>query len=205
VSAARIKKEDVMDFKNRISPLAAAASVMALAFFIILGNGCGAVQVRGPNPFEADPACTIYADMGIDPATSTGVIPQYIKNPCAAQNIIVSVARSGAILEAYQVEHVRTFVAEAKTYITVGKDVGGIKLYIGMQVGKLNRKFGLLFFTVSDLLIVLPDVSLLQPDDIKLAHASLDNMLAKVEEIAGMLGYVPADLLRAELGKMPSI
>ena len=175
-----------MDLNIWRAPLAMATAVAIFTAFILL-TGCGAVQVKGPNPFEPDPACTIYQDMGIDPASSTGVIPQYILNPCAAQNLIVATARSGAVLEAYQVEDVRAFVAQAKTYITVGKDVGGVKLFIGAQIGKLNKKFGLMFFVVSDLLLVLPDTALLQPDDVKLAHASLDDMLKHVEEISGLL------------------
>lgn len=177
-----------MDWSDWQHTVAGAVGMAALILLVCF-NGCGGVQVRAPNPFEPDPTgrCKIYQDMGIDPATSTGVIPQYIKNPCAAQNIIVTVARSGAILEAYQVEDVRKFVGQAKSYITVGTNFSNVKLYIGMQVGKLNRKFGLLFFTVSDLLIVLPDTEVLMADDVLLAHASLDHTLKKVEDIAGLL------------------
>jgi hypothetical protein len=195
-----------MDLTNWRTALAAAASGCVFTVWVLV-TGCAymegqGVQVAAPNPFEPEPTCTIYKDMGIDPATSTGVIPKYIKNPCAAQNIVVSVARSGAALEAYQIEHVRTFVAEAKKYMVVGLTFQNAKLFVGMQIGKLNREFGLLYFAVSDLLLVLPDTAILQTDDVTLVHASLDNMLAKVEEIAALLGYVPAALLRAELAKM---
>jgi len=178
-----------MDWSNWRSALAGAIGVALLAIWILAGAGCAqlGVGVKGPNPFEPDPKCTIYQDMGIDPATSTGVIPQYILNPCAAQNMVVAVARSGVVLEAYQVDDVRSFVTEAKAYTTVGKDFGGVKLFVGMQIGKLNKKFGLMFFTLSDLLLVLPDTAVLQPDDVTLVHASLDDMLKHVEEIAGML------------------
>jgi hypothetical protein len=188
VSVKQIK-EAIMDFSKDswIRALAGAVGVGIMIVYILMGCAQMGVQVQGPNPFEPDPKCTIYQDMGIDPATSTGVIPQYIINPCAAQNIIVAVARSGAVLEAYQVEDVRAFVEQAKAYITVGKDFGGVKLWVGAQIGKLNKKFGLMFFTISDLFIVLPDTALLQPDDVTLTHASLDDMLKHVEEIAGLL------------------
>lgn len=180
-----------MDFTNWKRAARAAIGGAVFITFILL-TGCAymegqGVEVAAPNPFEYEPTCTIYKDMGIDPATSTGVIPKYIKNPCAAQNIVVSVARSGAALEAYQVEDVRKFVAEAKKYMVVGLTFQNAKLFVGMEIGKLNRQFGLLYFAVSDLLLVLPDKAILQLDDVTLVHASLDNMLAKVEEIAAML------------------
>ena len=166
----------------------ALAGLVALAAFTIyILAGCAGIQVQGPNPFEPDPKCTIYQGMGIDPATSTGVIPEYIKNPCAAQNIVVAVARSGVALEAYQLEDVRKFVEEAKRYTTVGLTFQNLKLFVGAEVGKLNREFGLLFFTVSDLLIVLPDSDMLALDDVKLVHASLDDVLKKTEAMASLL------------------
>jgi hypothetical protein len=165
------------------------AFAMAVFCIWVVMSGCAGigVGVKGPNPFEADPACTIYPDMGIDPATSTGVIPKYIKNPCAAQSIVVSITRTGVVLEAYQVEEYAAWVEQAKTYIKIGLSTATVKLYIGAQVGKLNRKFGAMYFILSDLFLVIPDADLLAGDDITLIHASLDDSVVKAREVAGML------------------
>lgn len=165
----------------------AAFAMAVFCTWVVFGNGCAGLTVQGPNPFEEDPNCTIYADMKIDPATSTGVIPKYIKNPCAAQSIVVSIARSGVALEAYQVEEYAAWVEEAKKYIKIGLSSQTVKLYIGAQVSKLNRKFGAMYFILSDLFLVIPDAAIIAQDDVTLIHASLDDSVAKAREFAGLL------------------
>lgn len=167
----------------------AAFAVAVFCVWVVIGNGCAwqGIGVKGPNPFEADPACTIYADMEIDVATTTAIIPQYIKNPCAAQSLIVSIARGGIVLEAYQVEEYAAWVETAKGYIKIGLSVATVKLYVGAQVAKLNRKFGAMYFILSDLFLVLPDTALVEADDVRLIIASLDDSVAKARELAGIL------------------
>jgi len=164
--------------------------MIVFCLWVVYGCAYQGIGVKGPNPFEADPTCTIYADMGIDTATTTAIIPKYILNPCAAQNIVVSVAKSGYALEAYQVEEFKLWVGEAKKYVAIGRTFGDIKLFIGAGLGKLNRKIGMMYFIVSDLMLVLPDTALVEVDDVRLIDASLDDAVKKVEEMASIFGKV---------------
>jgi hypothetical protein len=46
----------------------------------------------------------------------------------------------------------------------------------------------MMYFVLSDLLLVLPDDALLEADDVRLVYASLDDAVAKTKEMAGILG-----------------
>lgn len=162
--------------------------VFMMVFQSCAYTGAQGVAVKVPDPFTPDPSCTIYADMGIDPATSTATIPQYIKNPCAAQNILATVAKSGVALEAYQVDEFEVWAAGAKQAITVGMTFENVKLYIGGQLTRINGKLGMVYFITSDLLLVLPDAALVQTEDATLMHASLDDLVRKVRQLAIMYG-----------------
>lgn len=162
---------------------------------VMLMQGCAymkeqGVQVKLPDPITEDPSCTIYKDMGIDPATSTAIIPQYIKNPCAAQNILATVAKTGVALEAYQIEDFIVWAGKAKQYLTVGLEFSNVKLFIGGQLTQINKELGMVYFIMSDLLLVLPDTAIVQPDDVRLMHASIDDLVKKVQQLAILYGGV---------------
>lgn len=158
-------------------------TLVFVAVFLAVG-GCG-LQIKAPNPFQPDPACTVYKDLSIPP-DSPSVIVKYIPNPCAAQNIIVSVARAGVVLEAYQVEEFVHWTDEARQIVMVGASMQDLKLYVGKEITKLNRKFGGLFFIVSDLFIALPDQETIVKDDVTIINAALDDVVVKVNAMAGI-------------------
>lgn len=146
------------------------------------------IEVAVPNPFIEDPTgrCSIYQDLGIDVATTTGIIPQYIKNPCVAQGMVVGVAQGGVVLEAYQIEDVRKFVSGAMAALEVGRSFKSAKAYLAGHVGKLNREAGLLFLMVGDVILTLPDAALIQQDDVAIIRASLTDLLSKVEALGAL-------------------
>jgi len=169
-------------------------AMAAMAALMMSMTGCvylksAGIEVAVPNPFIEDPTgrCSIYQDLGIDVATTTGIIPQYIKNPCVAQGLVVGVAQGGVVLEAYQVEDVRKFVSNAMAHLEVGRSFKSAKAYLAGHVGKLNREAGLLFLMVGDVLITLPDIALIQQDDVAIIRASLTDLLAKVEALGPLI------------------
>ena len=172
---------------------ATLAVMLATGAAMVMLQGCAytggsGVAVQVPDPTKEDPTCTIYADLGVDVATNTAVIPQYIKNPCAAQNILATVAKSGVALEAYQLEEFKEWATAAKRAITVGMSFENLKLYVGGQLTKINTKVGMVYFITSDLLLVLPDKQVVQSDDITIIYASLDDLVKRVEQMALIYG-----------------
>jgi len=144
--------------------------------------GCLGVGVKPINPFEPptpEKPCTIYSDLGV----TSGLIYTKIKNPCAAQNLLIQVAQGGVALEAYQIDQFKTWSAEARKYIKSGITASQLKLYVIKETMALNKKFGMLLFSVSGIIDIFQGDAVFDPDSVKLIMASMDDLDKKVEDM----------------------
>ena len=157
-----------------------------ILFIAMLFLGCaGTVAVKQLNPFEpppvdevtGKPTCTIYEDNQI----TTGLIYSKVRNPCAAQNILIFIAQGGYSFEAYQFEEFKTWAERIKLVIGQGVSYTGLRALILKQVMEQNKKMGMLLFSASGLIDMFQGESLLDPNDVKLCIMSLDDLVNQVE------------------------
>lgn len=160
------------------------AKILLTSFFLVACAGGPQVAVKPINPFEPPPPerpCTIYQDLQI----TSGLIFEKVANPCAAQNILIVVAQSAYALEAYEVEQFEEWAVKIKAIIGEGQiTYTGLRALVLREVLQINRKMGLILVSASGLIDIFEGPQLLQPDDIKLLLASMDDLVEQVRTIA---------------------
>jgi len=158
-------------------------SIITLFIFACVGGP--QIAIKPINPFEPPPLerpCTIYEDMQI----TSGLIYEKIKNPCAAQNILIVVAQSAYALEAYEIEEFQIWANRIKTIIGSGNiTYTGLRALVLKEVLAINRKMGLILVSASGLIDIFEGSEIIAPDDVKLLHASLDDLVKQVQLISG--------------------
>ena len=158
--------------------------ILSLLFFV----GCAGqqiVSVKPLNPFEppainpntGKSTCTIYEDMGI----TGGLIYEKILNPCAAQNILVTVAQGAYALEGYKISQFKMWTDRLRMNMTGGISYTAFRALVLREVLDWNKNMGLVLFSASGLIDIFEGQALLHCDDIKLLNASLDDLVRQVE------------------------
>lgn len=155
----------------------AVAFVLTMITLCIHGCGSG-LQVA--DPFMYDSNCTVYSDLGIDIGTTDATIPKVIKNPCAAQNIIATTAKTGVMLNAYQVSEFVKWANATKDFIMIGMPFIDIKECVGTKIPELNNRLGIQYVTMSDILEAIPGESTVTRDDLMILMASIDDLIEQV-------------------------
>ena len=158
---------------------------LTISLFLFACAGGPQIAVKPLNPFEPPPPerpCTIYENYQVN----SGLIFEKIKNPCAAQNILIIIAQSAYALEAYEVEEFQTWVNRIKTIIASGETTyTGLRALVLKEVMAINRKMGLVLVSASGLIDIFEGPQLIDPNDIRLLHASLDDLVKQVQLISG--------------------
>ncbi len=159
-------------------------AILFISVFVLF-SCTGVVGIKPMNPFEPPPinevtglpACTIYEDNGI----TGGLIFSEVRNPCAAQNILIFIAQGGYTFEAYQFEEFKAFIASTRAVIDNGVSYTSLRALILRAVIDRNKKMGMLLFSASGLIDLFQGDALLHPDDVKLCVMSLDSLQKQVE------------------------
>lgn len=152
---------------------------MIMISFLLMGATCSQVQIRPPNPFVPPPAdrpCTIYQDNAI----TTGIVFNAIKNPCDAQQLVMTIVNTGFIAEAYNIEQFNKWTDKAITFAKSGITGYQLQKYLMDSVLQLNKEFKAAVFGLGSYLGIFSTNTVLFPDDVKLVTMSLMDVKKQV-------------------------
>jgi len=160
--------------------------LIGLLTFVLIACAGSPIQFTAPDPTKVDPNCNVYVEeYGINPDTSTGIIPKYIKNPCAARAIYLGVTRSVLLVtEANKKDAIDWIDKYATPVIKTGLSVNELKTYLITELAKREKVAGMIVLTLGDMFLYIPPSSVFQEDDVKL----LNGALGKVKEEIQMFG-----------------
>ena len=185
---AKTSRPNPADGRSGFARFTTLAIIFLICFTFALG-GCSTARLKPLNPFDDPPPdqpCTIYEDYNIQ----TGLIKQRIKNPCAAQNLLVTVAKGGVAFSAYDIDQFNKWADKAELVVKSNITYADLQIWITAEVVKLNKKFGMVVFAVSDIVSVFPDTAIIDPDDQKLILASIADLRAEIAKMAIFFGFI---------------
>ncbi|MCK5139693.1 MAG: hypothetical protein KAQ85_07625 [Thermodesulfovibrionia bacterium] len=157
--------------------------ILFLALVVLVVVGCGTVGLKPMDPFSPPPldstgvpTCSIYEDNDI----ASGLIYDNVRNPCAAQNILIFIAQGGYTFEAYQFEDFKKWADSLKVVLGNGISYTSFRALILKAVMDQNRKMGMLLFSASGLIDMFQGDALMDANDVKLSVMSIDDLIEQV-------------------------
>jgi hypothetical protein len=151
-------------------------------FFI---EGCGNQLKRPQTVF--DQPCSIYEDFGATPDNS--LIANKIENPCAVQSLLATAAKLPAIwAEKEYTDLFEKWAIFIEEQVKFGISYQRLQDLVIMEIAKMNKQAGMTLLVLGDGIFVFGgETDMILPVDKKLVLASIEDLRAKVKQIALML------------------
>lgn len=152
---------------------------------ILILSGCGNQWKRPTTVFDQE--CTIYEDFGATPANS--LIADKIANPCAVQSLLATAAKLPAIwAEKEYTDLFEKWAIFLEEQIKAGLTYQRLQDLVIFEVAKLNKEAGMTLLILGDGIFVFGgEVDMIMPVDKNMILASIEDLRAKVKQMALML------------------
>jgi len=162
------KSNLINEILNTLTGYAVIAVVVVIGLLIF--NSCTGTDIN------IRPPCTVCEEIAINYPLEESLICKYLKDPCIANDVIVTVATAGVIWEHWKVEDLKKWIETTRGFILGGTNYAALNAYVTKFISEYNKKMGATYLLLANILLKFDSTVAISSPDVALLMKALNNL-----------------------------